>query len=193
VWPNPQEAGLLFISKLMDALLLLLLFIAVLVALGVTLLLRSRALRRESGLPSGQVVYSDTGAWQRCERPLLSPRYRLSGRPDYLVQEEGSTIPVEVKAARQPAVPYHSHVMQLAAYCLLVEETHGQATPYGLLRYSDGTTRVDYTPQLRAELLAILEEMRRSRASGAASRTHDEPSRCRRCGYRHACDQSLAA
>ncbi|MBC8449367.1 MAG: CRISPR-associated protein Cas4 [Chloroflexi bacterium] len=169
------------------------LLIAALTAVGVVLLLRSRALRQESGLPSGQVVYSDTGAWQRCERPLFSQRYRLSGRPDYLVEAEGATIPVEVKSTRRPAVPYRSHVMQLAAYCLLIEETRGQAPPYGLLRYSDDTVRVDYAPQLRGELLVTLEDMRRAGVSGDASRSHDEPARCRRCGYRHACDQRLAA
>jgi len=169
-----------------------LLLIAALAAVGVVLLLRARALWRQSGLPAGRVAYSDTGAWRRCERPLVSQRYRLSGRPDYLVQVQGAPIPVEVKAARCPAVPYRAYVMQLAAYCLLIEETRGQAPPYGLLRYCDDTVRVDYTPQLRAELLAALEDMRRARVTGDASRSHDEPARCRRCGYRHACDQRLA-
>ncbi|MDH7487557.1 MAG: CRISPR-associated protein Cas4 [Anaerolineae bacterium] len=169
-----------------------LLFIAVLAAVGMLLLWRARALRRQSGLPAGRVAYSDTGAWQRCEHPLVSRRHRLSGRPDYLVQTESAVIPVEVKAISRPAVPYRAHVMQLATYCLLVEETRGQAPPYGLLHYSDDTVRVDYVPQLRAELLAVLEDMRRARVSGEASRSHDEPARCRRCAYRHACDQRLA-
>lgn len=171
---------------------ILLLLIAALAAVGVVLLLRAQTLRRESGLPAGRVAYSDTGAWQRCERPLVSRRYRLSGRPDYLVQVEGAIIPVEVKATSRPAIPYRAHVMQLAAYCLLIEETRGQAPPYGLLHYDDDTVRVDYVPQLRAELLAALEDMRRARVSGVASRSHDEPARCRRCAYRHACDQRLA-
>jgi len=167
--------------------------VAILAAIGVALLLRSRALRRQAGLPAGRVVYSDTGAWRRCERPLFSHRYRLSGRPDYLVEVEGAPIPVEVKSTRRPAALYRSHLMQLAAYCLLIEEAYGQAPPYGLLHYSDATVRVDYTPQLRAELLATLDEMRRARLSGDAPRSHDEPARCRRCGYRHACDQRLVS
>lgn len=168
------------------------LLIAVLVVVGVMLLLWSRRLRRKAGLPAGRVVYSDTGAWQRCERPLFSQRYRLSGRPDYLVEVKGATIPVEVKSTRRPPTPYRSHLMQLAAYCLLVEDTHGQSPPYGLLHYSDGTVRVDYTSQLRSELLATLDEMRRSRSRRDVSRSHDEPARCRRCSYRSSCDQRLA-
>ena len=177
----------------MNAISLLLLIIAIAAVVGVMLLLRSRAVRRRTGLPAGSVVYSDTGAWRRCERPLFSHRHGLSGRPDYLVEVEGSIIPVEVKSGRRPVVPYRSHLLQLAAYCLLVEETRGQPPPYGLLCYSDGPVRVDYAPQLRAELLAVLEEMRRARLSGDASRSHHEPARCRRCGYRHVCDQRLAS
>jgi len=110
-----------------------------------------------------------------------------------MVEVEGAIIPVEVKSVRRPVAPYPSHLMQLAAYCLLIEETWGQPPPYGLLHYTDGTVRVDYTPQLRAELLATLKEMRRARTRGDVPRSHDQPARCRRCGYRHACAQRLTA
>lgn len=176
----------------MDEVSFLSLIIAIAAVVGVLLLLRSRVVRRRTGLPAGSVVYSDTGTWRRCERPLFSRRYGLSGRPDYLVEVKGATIPVEVKSGRRPAVLYRSHLLQLAAYCLLVEETRGQPPPYGLLRYSDDTVRVDYTPRLRAELLAALEEIRRARMSGDVPRSHEEPARCRHCGYRHLCDQRLA-
>ena len=46
--------------------------------------------------------------------------------------------------------------MQLAAYCLLVEETIGAAPPYGLLRYAERTFRLDYTQQALSENLLDL-------------------------------------
>src|SRR5207248_1150561 len=80
--------------------------------------------------------------------------------PDYLVKEGKRIIPVEVKSRAAPPEPYPSHVMQLAAYCLLVEDVLGASAPYGFIHYRDQTFRVDFTAPLRAELLRLLNEMR---------------------------------
>lgn len=168
-----------------------LLLIALILA-ALVLLWRARAQRREAGLPPGRVVYADTGAWAGCEKPLFSRRYRLTGKPDYLVEERGQVIPIEVKPSRAAPAPYPSDVLQLAAYCLLVEETTGQAPPYGLIKYRDTTFAVDYTPQLRARLLDILARMSRNRAAPDVPPSHDEPARCRACGFRAVCGQNLA-
>ena len=99
---------------------------AILVLLGLLLLWTGRRRRAATGLPAGEVVYSDTGMWQEVREPLRSRRYGLVGRPDYLVQvtEKGRqvTVPVEVKSRKQPARPLDGHVLQLGAYCLLVED-----------------------------------------------------------------------
>jgi CRISPR-associated exonuclease Cas4 len=115
----------------------------------------------------------------------------LTGRPDYLVQENGAIIPVEVKSGRAPGLPYDSHIFQLAAYCLLVESTYGKAPPYGLLRYRDRTFSIDYSPSLQKELEDLLEAIRRQERSGEADRSHQDPARCARCGYRNICNQRL--
>ncbi|MCP4489238.1 MAG: Dna2/Cas4 domain-containing protein, partial [Gammaproteobacteria bacterium] len=84
------------------------------------------------------------------------------------------------------------HVLQLAAYCLLVEETHGQRPSYGLIVYADDQAyEIDYTPALEDELLDVLDEMRFALDEGDAPRDHDQPARCQACGYRNACEQSL--
>jgi CRISPR-associated exonuclease Cas4 len=169
----------------------------------VVLWLASRQ-RKVSGLPAGRVVYSDTQGWGRVEKPLYDAESGVTGKPDYLVEQDGGAIliPVEVKSARAPSMPYDSHVFQLAAYCLLVERTYGQRPPYGLLRYRDKTFAIDYTPAMEQELLDLLEQMRSdsgkpaSRAKSARqkeglARSHEEPARCARCGYRQVCDQRL--
>ena len=55
--------------------------------------------------------------------PLYASGANLAGKPDYLVRRWRYVLPVEVKSGPAPAEPYRSHVLQLAAYCLLVEET----------------------------------------------------------------------
>ena len=160
--------------------------------LGIWLLLRARFARQETGLPLGRVAYVDTGAWNRCERPLFSDQYRLTGRPDYLVQGSKGMIPVEVKSSAAPERPYAAHVLQLAAYCLLVEEQEGQAPPYGIIKYRDRTFEVEFSPGLRTELLDTLDAMRWDLGAQEVDRDHREAGRCQACGYRERCDQRLA-
>ena len=105
-----------------DLRLILLAYSLILLGGGLLLLRRARRLHEQTGLPQGRVIYADTGAWSRCEQPLFSRRYLLTGRPDYLVDDRRAKIPVEVKSTPSPPSPYRSHVLQLAAYCLLVEE-----------------------------------------------------------------------
>jgi CRISPR-associated exonuclease Cas4 len=166
------------------------LFLGLLV-LGLLLLWLARRGRACSGLPQGRVVYSDTGGWGRLERPLFSREHQLTGKPDYLVADGADVIPVEVKSGRAPAQPYASHVLQLAAYCLLVEECYSRQPPYGIVKYDDRTFEVDYTPELEEELLEVLEDMRADLAGGDAPRSHDDARRCRACGYRQTCDQVI--
>jgi CRISPR-associated exonuclease Cas4 len=169
--------------------------------------LAAGARSRGSGLPGGKLIYSDTGfavgrvapvvtgaEGERQERPLVSRRHGLTGRPDYVVRTREGLVPVEAKSARRPAggVPYDSHLMQLAAYCLLCEDALGARVPYGVVRYADGEVRVDYTTELRDALLALLSEMREAREAEEVHRSHSEPRRCARCSYREACDESLA-
>jgi CRISPR-associated exonuclease Cas4 len=168
------------------------------------------AARRETkraGLPTGTLLYSDTGRpvgriapaevgaeGVKQERPLVSPSLGLVGRPDYLVEVEGVVVPVEIKSAASPpgGRPYDSHVAQLAAYCLLVEDVLGEPTPYGVIRYRDREVRVEFTDELRQHALALLEEMRAARDAEEVHRSHEDPRRCAGCSLRDVCTESLA-
>jgi CRISPR-associated exonuclease Cas4 len=169
----------------------LLLVALVLGGLGLWLLLRATATRQEAGLPEGRVTYVDTGAWDRCERPLFSRRHRLTGRPDYLVKTGKGVVPVEVKSGAAPAQPYPAHILQLAAYCLLVEEQEGRAPAYGILKYGDRAFEVEYSSSLRAQLLRSIDAIRRDLRARDVARSHDQAARCRGCGYQQQCDQRL--
>jgi CRISPR-associated exonuclease Cas4 len=164
---------------------------AVLVVLALLLFRQSARQRRETGLPQGRVAYSDTGVWQRVEIPLYDPKYRLTGKPDYVVRQGEDYIPVEVKSAWASSAPYEGHVFQLAAYCRLVEQTYHRRPAYGILKYRNRSFEIDYTPELEAALLETLAEMQQAERRGEPDRSHEEPGRCARCGYRSICNQRL--
>ena len=165
--------------------------VVALVALGLILLWLARRGRAHTGLPQGRVVYTDTGGWRRPERSLFSRRFLLTGKPDYLVDRGDHLIPVEVKSRQAPQQPYASHMLQLATYCLLVEEAYGHRPPYGIIKYADRSFQVDYEPGLKEELLRTLDRMRADLAVGKASRRHNQSHRCTACGHRNHCDQRL--
>jgi CRISPR-associated exonuclease Cas4 len=138
------------------------------------------------------VIYVDTSLWGPLEEPLYDRALALTGRPDYLVEHGGQIIPVEVKSNQSLEGPYNSHIFQLAAYCLLVERTHGVRPSYGILHYPDQTFAVDYTPDLETALLDLLAEIRTKERRTNLNRSHDSPARCNGCGYRWVCDQRLS-
>jgi CRISPR-associated exonuclease Cas4 len=162
--------------------------------IALALFLSARRQRAQTGLPYGaRIVYADTGAWKKVERPLFARRYGLTGKPDYIVAERGATIPVEVKPNRVASAPRKSDTLQLAAYALLVEENFGAAPAYGLLKYRDAVFQAELTDELRARLLNTLAAMRRDFAARDVARSHAEPRRCRACGYCDECEQALVA
>jgi CRISPR-associated exonuclease Cas4 len=166
----------------------------VLLALAVLIWLLARWMRGRTGLPSGEVVYSDTGGWSRPERPLFSSALQLTGKPDYLVRQRQAVIPVEVKSGQAPpGGPHPGHKYQLAAYCVLVAEAYGRRPDYGLIQYADRTLTVAFTRELEAELRTLLEDMRLDAERDNVARSHRSPGRCRACGFVEVCDEALGA
>ncbi len=176
-----KETQLLFLT----ALLLLL--------LAVWFLWRAQRERMTGGLPWGRIIYDDSGARRRTlERALFDSALGLAGRPDYLLEQKGTLIPVELKSSNAPDQPYENHVMQLTAYCYLVEKSLHCRPPYGIIRYRNRSFAVDYTPELEETFLDLIEEMRDCERDSDYDRSHNAPGRCLRCGYRRMCDQRLS-
>ena len=168
-------------------------FIAlILFILAIVFFWQSNRQQKQAGLPGGRVIYTDTRAWGEVEKPLFSQELGLTGKPDYLVEQNGRIIPVEVKTGRTPEAPYDSHIFQVAAYCLLVEKTYGKRPPYGIIHYPNRDFAVDYTPALESSLLDLLAELKRDEVRTNVPRSHEDAARCRKCGFKKVCDQSLA-
>jgi CRISPR-associated exonuclease Cas4 len=138
--------------------------------------------RRHQESRWGSLVAIDAG---RAET-LRSDRYRLLGRPDLLRRStDGRRIPIEIKRRAAPREgPFRSHVVQVWAYCLLVEEVDGRAPPFGVVRYSDREFRVPWDAAARSELLAI----RRAVDAPYDGRATPSPGRCGGCRWAPGCD-----
>ena len=164
---------------------------------ALTLFWLSARQRQRSGLPGGRVIYSDTSDWNKLEKPLYNPVLGLTGKPDYLVEHAGTTIPVEVKSSRNiDRGPYDSHIYQLAAYCLLVTYTYGKRPPYGILHYStrsgkNRTYSIPFSPSLESEAIALIQEMQSKPLREEIDRSHASLPRCQQCGFYKQCDQAI--
>jgi CRISPR-associated exonuclease Cas4 len=74
---------------------------------------------------------------------------------------------------------------------LLVERAFGKRPPHGILRYTNRTYAIDYTPELENALRDLLIEMRTHEHRQTVNRSHDSAARCSRCGFRGICDQKI--
>lgn len=139
------------------------------------------------GIPDGTILYSDLNA---PAAPFFSPRLRLSGKPDYIIQQQGQYIPVEVKSGRG-AHPHHSQVLQLATYCQLLEEVSGMFVPEGILVYNYTPHKIPFDPGLRFELETVINTMRTCLRTGRVKRNHQDPRRCQHCSMKHHCSDHV--
>jgi CRISPR-associated exonuclease Cas4 len=170
---------------------LVFIILGILLFLALFFFLISRRLSLKSGIPDGRIIYSDPGVWSKTLKPLYDSAIGLTGRPDYLIKREGLIIPAEVKSAWAPRSPYDSHILQLAAYCMLVDSMYGRRPPYGLLRYRNRTFKVEYTDDLESRLLEVIGTIRNQKDKDDSPRSHENPYRCAKCGFRNSCDQRL--
>jgi len=127
------------------------------IGVGIGMLLLMWWMRRKVGLPVGNVIYSDS---QREPGEVLkSKSIPLVGKPDYIMRKDGFVIPFELKRGKTPVQPYPSHLAQLYAYCMLVEENYGIRPPYGIIDYPDQDFRLEYGPGTEDHLKLTIKEM----------------------------------
>ncbi len=145
-------------------------------------------IRNRIKLPDGEVIYVDDMETS----PLLkSERYGIWGRPDLVLKVRDDYIPMEVKTGRIPKGPLFSHIMQLTAYMLLVEENYG-TPPYGILKYGPVVYKIEYEEALKELLLEKVKEMRDAMRRGEVHRNHNKVGKCLHCSRRDVCPERLA-
>ena len=141
-----------------------------------------------------RLVLARIGGVNSADEVLVSHRHGLTGKPDYISREGEELIPVEQKSrVISSAGPYEGEILQLAAYCLLVEGRFGKPVRRGQLLYQNRSMDVLFDEQLRARLLDAVAELKSAEVMSNVPRSHNSPARCRGCGFRRACRDSLAS
>lgn len=128
----------------------------------------------------------------RVERalPLWSDRYGLVGQSDVVEWRQGRPYPVEYKSGRPKNTRHGAY--QLCAQAICLEEMTGAEIPEGALFYFESRERIPVAldADLRAEVLAAIDEVRR--IVSQAEPTGEMPApvadrRCRNCSLLDAC------
>ncbi len=146
-----------------------------------------RKKKKSQGIPDGLILYSDLNV---PAAPLFSRRNRLTGKPDYILKDENRYIPVEVKSGKGLHL-HQNHILQLAAYCQILEDTSWEFVPEGILVYNNVPYTIQFDPRLRFELESVMKTMRASLRRSIVHRNHNDPGRCYRCSMRHYCTDIL--
>ncbi len=142
------------------------------------------------------ILRADRSRKEERGKPLRSTRHFLIGMPDIIIEEEGLKVPVEFKSGKPPFKPHFSHVMQLGAYLILVDEQYNQTSDHGYIEYGpdkDSRKRfqIDWDMITKAQVLSKVSEIRDSERSEVAHRNHNRPGKCRSCSRRDGCPERL--
>ncbi len=125
-------------------------------------------------------------------RLMKSDKYGITGRPDFIIENDDQRVPVEVKTGRTPKGPFFSHILQVAAYCLLLSEETGKEVSHGVLRYGDVEHEIEFNEELKGLLLSKVEEMRELLETEEVHRNHNREGKCISCSRREICPERLA-
>jgi CRISPR-associated exonuclease Cas4 len=126
---------------------------------------------------------------------LVSEKYGLRGRPDAVLKEGEEIVPLEKKTGRIPRGPLFSHIAQIGAYCIILEERHGGVVTHGIVQYNDVKFTVDYDENLKSTVLGLADKIRAAEVSTEnppVHRNHNRPGKCIGCSRRSACSEKLA-
>lgn len=127
--------------------------------------------RKQFGTLLNEKVYTDTE--QTPGEILYSNTIPLMGKPDYLVKEGEELIPVELKTGKTPTEPWENHVMQLMAYCYLVEENYGVRPKGGIVKYPEREFKLLYTDEAKQGVInTVLEIMQAKESEQEYACTH---------------------
>ncbi len=145
-------------------------------------------LKKQHKIQKGKVTYSDLN---KPGTPFFSKRYRITGKPDYVIKKGNRNIPVEFKTGRHDE-PLKSHVLQLAAYCHLLEENYGAFVPYGILVYNNKFQyKISFDPKTRFELESTITKMRNLLKTQKIVRNHNDHFRCKSCSLSVYCEHRI--
>lgn len=118
---------------------------------------------------------------------LESASLGLKGKIDVVDLEDGRTIPIERKRAESGDYYWNDEV-QIAAYCLLLEESTGESVREGAiyLYETDQRMHIPITETHREAVRDAIESMQ-SMGPDSVPPLTDNPNKCEKCSTRHYC------
>jgi CRISPR-associated exonuclease Cas4 len=142
--------------------------------------------RRVLGLPAGDLVYEDANGQGEL---LYSDAFPLVGKPDYIVKlPDGQLVPIELKLSVQNVnTPHSNHMIQVAAYCLILEDYSEVPPTHGILRYADRDFTIEYTATLRKKVIRLLSEMESCNEQQRPQLARQKVTKCRACTFQPIC------
>jgi len=120
------------------------------------------------------------------EKEIVSEKYGIKGKPDYVLKIDNEYIPVEEKTAdlKSPTFP---HVIQITAYCMLIEDRYGIAPSYGILKYKNMEFKIPYEARWKNLVLQLRENMIKDIEKGESHRNHNNIKKCKNCVRKEYC------
>lgn len=156
----------------------------VLIILSKILQIKVDSIKKDYKIQDGKITYTDLNVPAKA---FFSKKYRISGKPDYIVKKDKRYLPVELKIGSHDSPP-KNHIFQLAAYCQLIEENYGIFVPYGILVYNDGYQfNVPFDPKIRFELENTINEMRHILKNGKINIDFKDQYKCLNCSMKDYC------
>jgi CRISPR-associated exonuclease Cas4 len=148
-----------------------------------------RNIKTKLKIQNGKILYSDLN---KPSKTLFSKHYKISGKPDYIIRRNNHYIPVELKTGKH-YYPKKNHIMQLAAYCQILEEYYQDFVPYGILVYNDSYQQhnIQYDPKLRFELESVVKKMNNMLRTKKVYRNHNDSNKCKNCSMRSYCNNQI--
>lgn len=142
--------------------------------------------QRALGLPEGELVYEDADGQGE---PLSSRAFPLVGKPDYVVRlPDGRPVPIELKlSVAEATAPFSNHIVQLGAYCLILEDYFEHPPTHGIVRYADREFSVEYTPALRKKVIRLLAAMQKCSEQEPPPLASQKAAKCRACTFKEIC------
>jgi CRISPR-associated exonuclease Cas4 len=167
---------------------IIILFACLFIFIAFVLYLLLNKNNKSLGFEGHKSVYKDEG---KDSAILYSTTLQIKGKPDAIVRRGQHYIPVEKKNILAPSKPYPSHIAQLIAYCILVEEHYKDRPPYGLIQYKDKIVPIDFNDEYESLLQQVIVDMRRKRTEQDLHRSHEQKSKCDGCSFKNVCDERI--
>ncbi|HLD88767.1 MAG TPA: PD-(D/E)XK nuclease family protein [Candidatus Nanoarchaeia archaeon] len=112
---------------------------------------------------SGEELYENIEPRIISEKEIVSKHYELKGIIDRIEVFNDSFVPVEFKTGKTPREGvWQGNKVQIAAYCMLVDDFFGRKTRKGFVHYldSDEIRPVVMNPFLKAEIIELRDKIK---------------------------------